>query len=208
MSLEEAPKLRLFTAIELPADTKSQLGGLLHRLKTGVQFTGAHPTWVTADYLHLTLVFLGSQPQERVGVVEQAMQSAAWTIDPFALRLSGLELFPSPREPRVISIAVKGATEALTQVHSTLSHELGLQGFEVEIRPYRAHLTLARIKSVKGLAGLRDVVKSHADFSAGEFEAKAITLFRSTLTPAGAVYQPLWETAFGRTERDPDIPAL
>lgn len=189
MSDAKASELRLFISIELPQSNRQLLAELLERLKKGVQFTGAHPTWVAAQNLHLTLAFLGNQPPERVAEIEQAMQTAASLVPAFRIRLAGLELFPSAREPRIISIAVRSGLESLAKIHTALTEQLRGFGSEVDNRPFRAHLTLARIKSVKGLAGLRDVVKSHSGYSAREFKADRITLVKSTLAPGGSIYE-------------------
>jgi len=51
-----------------------------------------------------------------------------------------------------------------------------------------AHLTLARIKSPQGLSGLDKVLEEKEAESAGSFEAKGLILFKSDLTPKGAIY--------------------
>ncbi|MGI8908325.1 MAG: RNA 2',3'-cyclic phosphodiesterase [Candidatus Sumerlaeaceae bacterium] len=204
MSVPGPEALRLFTAIDLPPESKAQLVELLQRLQKGMQFTGAHPTWVTSENLHITLAFLGNQNPDQVPIIENAMRAATGVTRPFELRLSGLELFPTPREPRVISVAIKGEVERLNNVYVALTDGLRSSGFQIDKRPFRAHLTVARIKSVKGLAGLRSVVNSHANYIGTQFIAQATTLYKSTLTPAGSIYEPLCSIPLSETE--PSVP--
>jgi 2'-5' RNA ligase len=191
MSEADPQALRVFTAVDLPAAVRTELEEILSRLKKGIQFTGAHPSWVSAENLHLTLAFLGNQSAEQIPLINAAADSAASASQPLQLKLSGVELFPTPREPRVISLGVRGDVGQLSTVYASLADNLRKAGFAVDARPFRAHLTLARIKSVKGLAGLRDVIKSHATISVRPFTADGISVFQSTLTPAGPIYQRL-----------------
>lgn len=185
------PRLRLFTAIDFCPETKGELQALISRLQKGAQFTGSRPVWVAPENLHLTLVFLGSQTPEQIRAIEAAMAKAAGQAVEIPLRLGGLELFPTPKEPKVVSLGVHGKTVWLEQLRERLAQELREKGFEIENRAFRPHLTLARIKSVKGLAGLRDLVKSHKGLSSISLIAREITLFKSTLTAAGPVYEIL-----------------
>ena len=52
-------KIRTFLAAEVPDNLKQGLANLISRLKTGMQFTGAHPKWVDPTSIHLTLKFFG-----------------------------------------------------------------------------------------------------------------------------------------------------
>lgn len=196
--VQEVPpehSLRLFTAVAFPPEVVARIDDLLARLQKGVSFTGAHPTWVKAENVHLTLIFLGQQDRERVTQVRSAMDDiAAHSAAPLRLKLSGLHLFPTPKEPRVISLGLSGDVEELTLVRENLAKELRRRGFAVESRPFRPHVTLARIKSMRGVPGLRDVMAAHQRIEPGRFEADRITLFNSTLTPAGSVYEVVHET--------------
>lgn len=191
----EAP-LRLFTAIDFPPDVVSGIGDLLTRLQKGAIFTGAHPAWIKAENVHITLVFLGRQEQQRVARITESMNLAAGTAAPFRLRLGGLHLFPNPREPKVISLGISGDLKGLSALREELASRLRQQGFPVESRPFRPHITLARIKSMKGLAGLRSLVASHRLMEAGEFQVERITLYRSTLTRTGSIYDLLHQAPF------------
>ena len=61
--------------------------------------------------------------------------------------------------------------------------------YEPEKRPFWPHVTLARVK--RGAKVGRLVLPELSPEIAKPFEAKRVTLFRSTLRPSGAVYEPL-----------------
>jgi len=193
---EAAPTLRVFVAIELPEDVRGEIAALLARLQKGSQFTGAHPTWVAPENLHLTMVFLGDQPPTHIPLIQSAMRQATQGRPTIPLRFRGVELFPNAKAPKVISLHLWGKVERLAAVRDNLAENLRQNGFPVEQRPYRPHLTLARIKSAKGVTGLAALAKSHSTFQAGEFTAGELVLFKSTLTSKGPIYEALAREPF------------
>jgi 2'-5' RNA ligase len=91
----------------------------------------------------------------------------------------------------VLWLGTTGDTERLMSLQNKLETDFEILGFSRENRPFRAHLTLARIKIPQSAAGLEAAAKKLGDFSAGEFRATELILFRSKLTPQGAIYTRL-----------------
>lgn len=182
---------RLFIGISFPSELKDECGKLIQRLKTGIQFSGAYPSWVKAESLHLTLAFLGSTEVNKITELHSFMQEAVVGLKPLRLRLAGLSLFPTPKNPRVIALHLTGDLVQLERIQTTLAQRLMDAGYPVDNRPFRPHVTLARLKSMRGLAGVRDVVHMHKDCAIGECTITGITLYRSHLLPDGAEYEPV-----------------
>jgi len=86
--------------------------------------------------------------------------------------------------------------ERLIALQQAIDQGLEACGFPREQRPFRAHLTLARIKSPQGLGGLDGVLTAKGSESAGNFTATGLTLFKSDLTPKGAIYTTLGHFPF------------
>ncbi len=128
--------MRLFTAINFSAETKRALADVQQKLRqcsNGGNFS-------REDNLHLTLVFLGEVAPARVDYVKRAMDSVAAA--PFTLSLQGLGSFK--REGGDLWwIGVDGGS-ALTALQTQLHVSLSAQGFTIEKRQYKPHLTLAR----------------------------------------------------------------
>ncbi len=191
---------RVFVAIAFPDEVKERCGALVARLKTGIQFTGAHPTWVKTQSLHLTLAFLGRTPLTALPAVERIMDSAAISQKAISLSLRGVGLFPTPKNPRVISLHLHGDLVRLERLQDELSKQLRESGFAVDDRPFRPHVTLARLKSMRGLPGVRDIVQTHSEARVGEVRVDRLTLYRSHLLPDGAEYEVIYEAPFGRRD--------
>jgi 2'-5' RNA ligase len=63
-------------------------------------------------------------------------------------------------------------------------------GYPRERRPYRAHLTLARIDG-RAPAGLREYVEANQQRPLGTLHVDRVVLYQSELAPGGSRYTPL-----------------
>jgi 2'-5' RNA ligase len=184
--------VRCFLAVEIPGEVRRAAGDLIERLRKGAQFTKARPAWVKADNLHYTIVFLGNRMPEQIDRIKTALDPLADAVAPFAVEVGGLGVFPHERGPKVLWIGVRQGGEGFEALYQeTVKRLASAIDYRAEKRPYHPHLTLARIKSFRGTKELMDVVRSHKGEGCGEFTASGLTLFRSQLHPAGAIYTPL-----------------
>jgi 2'-5' RNA ligase len=107
------------------------------------------------------------------------------------LNVRNLGAFPSVNRPRVLWLGIDGDTDALINLQTEIDAGFQDYGFKKEDRPFKPHLTLARIKEPKGLVGLAETVTKNEDYIAGSFTVSGLTLFKSDLKPTGAIYTKL-----------------
>lgn len=168
---------RLFIALDVPPDVCESLAALR------VEMPGAR--WAPPNQLHCTLRFLGDTPDERIPDLEAAL--AGITSSPLDLRLDGFTAFPSRRAPRVL-VARIAPDDALSSLQRQIEAAARDLGFEPEERPFRPHVTLARLKRADART-VHAYLRSHDTEAA--FAAEAFHLYASTLTPSGAVHERL-----------------
>jgi len=188
--------IRAFIALELSAELRAGLEGLIRDLEKGIRFTPARPLWVHPEAIHLTLKFLGSIEEARIPEIEGVLKEAADGAHPFMLRALGLGVFPDPRAPRVLWCGLSKGEKQTRSLQTHIERALSLLGFEKEDRPFHPHLTLARIKSVRGAAAMMNIVGIHKNRQAGECLVDRVILYQSQLHPSGAVYTPLVTAPF------------
>jgi len=181
-------EIRSFIAIELPEEVKRGLARLRSELETS-----EHPfvKWVGSGGIHLTLKFLGNIPFKQVAEVTEAMKEATQGIPPFRLEISGLGAFPNLKQPRVLWVGIGGEVDKLSRLQQNIDSALARLGFAPEERPFTAHLTLARIRqgaSPGERKSFGELVVSTSFESKYRVAVEAISLMRSQLTPAGAIY--------------------
>jgi 2'-5' RNA ligase len=181
--------IRSFIAIEVPPALKSRMEEILRELRR----TDADVKWVRPEAVHLTLKFLGSIRPEDVERISLALSSVIAGGDPFEVRVQGMGCFPNPRNPRVVWMGVDRGKEELVSLQKAVEKKMSELSFPPEDRPFSPHLTLGRVRSPRGKAGLTQALEKHKGADIGIFQAREVILFRSELRPAGAVYTKLKE---------------
>ncbi len=183
--MSDEKMIRAFLAIDPPEEILQAIGRTQGRLQ---RIISGDLRWVRPEAIHLTLKFFGDIPESAVVGIAAVVERAVAGVAPFSFQIGGAGVFPDQRRPRVLWLGMNGDVPRLLSFQQELEGELGTVGFPAEERPFRPHLTLARIKSARGLAGLEKVLEKREEYGAGEFTASGIGLLRSELTPRGAVY--------------------
>ena len=171
--------MRLFVALELPAEVRAALASW------AVAAAPAPMRRVPAENLHVTLAFLGTRSAADAEAVSALLDGLARPLGPLAVEGA---LWLPPRRPGVLAVAL-GAGPALGELHADLVAGLeGAIGFEPDRRPLRAHVTVARARRE---ARLRAVELDPPPPPALRFEPGALVLYRSHTGAGGARYEAL-----------------
>ena len=186
--------IRAFLAIVPPDDVLQALSRLQEKLKREIS---GKISWTRPQSQHLTLKFFGDVSTEDAKNICAAVKNRIASGSSLNLKIEKLGVFPDARRPRVLWCGITGEVEKLSVLRKQLDKDFADIGFPGEDRPFRAHLTLARIKDVHGLAGINEALIKHNAFAAGEFNCTELILFQSRLSPQGAVYTKLAEFTLG-----------
>ncbi|HEX9082685.1 MAG TPA: RNA 2',3'-cyclic phosphodiesterase [Holophagaceae bacterium] len=168
-----ADTLRLFFALAPPAPLREALGRW-QRDQPGLE--GAS----RPDGLHVTLAFLGPRPASGLPALEALGARVAARHRAFPLATGGLGGFPEGARARVLWLGL-APSPALEALAADLREALAAAGEPFDPKPFRAHLTLARLRRARSLA----------DFPAprpATFEAEALRLYESR---PGGQYLPV-----------------
>jgi RNA 2',3'-cyclic 3'-phosphodiesterase len=177
--------VRLFLAVELAAELRDALDAAIAPLRE----LAPELAWVPPEKRHLTLKFLGDVPEERADTVAAFARQAARRHRAFSMHLAGIGAFPNFRRARVVWIGVEQEPR-LELLHHDLEVAGEAQGFEIEGRAFRPHVTLARVRVPLELERVRALARAarRIDFTA-EQVVDRITLFESTLASSGSRYR-------------------
>jgi 2'-5' RNA ligase len=134
---------RTFIALELNEALQSHLAGVIRQVARLLP----RVRWVDPSGIHLTLAFLGELDDAQLERAIEAATLAARQVQPFTYSLTRLDIFGSPRQPRVVWMGIEESSGSLARLHSILQQELARSGFETDTRPFSPHLTLARVKA-------------------------------------------------------------
>jgi 2'-5' RNA ligase len=179
--------MRLFLAVEFEQELRRALREATAPLRAVAPDAG----WVAEDRLHLTLKFLGEQPETLVDPLTTAMAEIARRHWPVPMRLRGVGAFPDLRRPKVVWVGIEPAPK-LELLQHDVEERCAALGVEVDGKPFRPHLTIGRLRGIEGRETLRQLgrVARQIRFRA-DAVVSAIDLVRSTLTSAGPRYERL-----------------
>lgn len=178
---------RTFVALPIPPDWADYLGGVCRDLSRGTRGL----SWVKPENLHLTVRFLGDLGDSGVARVREAVRRAAEPLAAPPARLGALGAFPNLLRPRIVWIGLAEGEEAVSDVARAVNEGLERAGFGRADKPFRAHLTLARVREgAGGLEALRDAPPMAPPPAAF---LDRILVMKSDLQPSGPRYTALEE---------------
>jgi len=186
--------IRTFVAVEIEHAIRTRTRQLVQTLSN----SPAKVKWVEPENLHLTLKFLGEVSHGLIADVCRKVEKAAAQVEPFTLEVCGLGAFPNPARPRVIWLGSRTGAEQMVLLYDRIEAALAELGFPRENRRFQVHLTIGRPRSGgQTLNHLGTLLKQHADFHAGQMSVEHVTVFGSTLTPNGPIYDVLGQAPLG-----------
>ena len=186
--MDSETPLRVFLALVLPGEILRRVGAIQDRLRDLLR---GDIGWVRPGGIHLTLKFFGDIFPGDLARIAVLVGELAARQRPLWLSLGGIGVFPDLRRPRVLWLGLEGDVPPLLGFQQGLEGGLAGIGFPPEGRPFRPHLTLARIRSPRGLTGLAQAPEPGGAEAAARFVATGVALIGSELTPHGAIYTRL-----------------
>jgi 2'-5' RNA ligase len=202
----ESGPLRLFVAVEIPGAWKAALTGEAKRLTRAAPGFGR---WVDPAVMHLTLVFLGTQPAGRLPAMQEALDAASQVIAPISLRPDHLGSFGGRGAVRVVWAGIADDPPgALGRLRNVVADALRGAGTTFEEGQFHPHITLARARRDAGptdYAAIRDALTGGPEWGFALREApggahitcRSIALVKSDLRPTGPVYTALHRASLG-----------
>jgi 2'-5' RNA ligase len=185
--------MRIFCAVDLPDDVRTQAAAHISRLREAAA-TAASPariSWERAEKLHLTLKFLGELEPARVEALTRAAKRAAESVENFKVTLAECGAFPPNGNPRVLWLGLRDETKRLAALHARLEEECARENFPREAHAFHPHITLARIRIPNATA--RQLAKLHREtnFEPASFNVHELIVMQSQLGTGGSRYTPL-----------------
>jgi RNA 2',3'-cyclic 3'-phosphodiesterase len=146
--------------------------------------------WTTIDNLHITLNFLGDTRESVIPDIIRALHTITDSTAGFDFTLQSFGVFKSLAEPRVIWFGCSLGAE-LIQLKKQLDLSLMQFGFQPEKREFSPHMTLGRVKFMRSVNMLDQLISQYEGTVFQRQQVHEIILYESTLTPGGSIYTPL-----------------
>jgi 2'-5' RNA ligase len=189
--------MRLFIAVDIDDSIRQQIA----RFMEGVRNFAPDARWVKEESLHVTLKFIGEQPDDKVEEIQKTLSGV--TASPCEIQFRGCGFFPTAKSARVFWIGMEAGPE-LAALAADVDGKMAGFGIPKEERKFSPHLTLARGPGGSGaprrLTGdrsnrvfqhLQDKLANLPTPEFGRMTAHEFYLYRSQLSPKGSKYTKL-----------------
>jgi len=175
--------MRLFVAVNPPEQFRQHLDTRLVTIRRRVRIA-----WTAPASWHLTLMFLGDWPPERLPGLADGLAAAVRPRPPFALQPTRVGAFPGLARPRVLFLQLDGGEALATLARDVRAAVDGVWPDGPQDRKdFHSHLTLARVK--RPLAGPEPGLLRALDLGTwAPFRVEAVALMESTLGRDGPRY--------------------
>ncbi|MBK0401139.1 RNA 2',3'-cyclic phosphodiesterase [Limibaculum sp. M0105] len=174
--------IRAFVGIAIPPQVATRLAAAQLGLPAGRA--------VPPENFHITLAFLGEQPEPVIEDMHHALGSLR--APRFSLRIDGMDLFGGA-QPTILHARI-APDPALVHLRAKVLQAARHTGIQVRGGRYTPHVTLARLGNglrAEDIAALHGFAAARAGLSSEPFEVEDFILFRSRLGKQGPSYEAL-----------------
>jgi len=189
--------MRLFVALDIDEAIRERIALFME----GVRGFAPDARWVTPASLHVTLKFIGEQPEAAVEQIKQALGSIHAVTTEIHFRGSGF--FPTQKSARVFWVGMDAGPE-LASLPAAIDEKTAALGVSKEERAFSPHLTLARAGRASGsprwrkgdapnrvFQRLQEKLVALPALEFGTMSAREFFLYQSQLSPKGSKYSKL-----------------
>jgi 2'-5' RNA ligase len=193
--------MRLFIALDIDDAIRTRIA----RFTEGVAKFAPDARWTNPESLHVTLKFIGEQPDTAIEQIKRALETVSASATQIHLR--GYGFFPTAKSARVFWVGME-ADAQLAALAASIDQRMPALGIAKEDHAFSPHLTLAR-----GAGGSGSPLRSKTDGPNRNFQrlqekltalptpefgtmtAREFFLFQSQLSPKGSKYTKLAQFA-------------
>ena len=190
--------MRVFVGIDLDPEVRRRI----ERFTEEVRGFAPEAKWIRTESLHVTLKFIGEQPQDCVDSIAAVLETIE--MPSFELAIAENGFFPNAKAPRVFWIGV-GPSDRLLALAKRVDDVVAELGLAREERPYSPHLTLARgpgrssgsptwgkgDRANSVFAPLQKRLEQFRPPIFGTMAVREFILYQSQLSPSGSKYTKL-----------------
>ncbi|MBS1971274.1 MAG: RNA 2',3'-cyclic phosphodiesterase [Bdellovibrionales bacterium] len=178
---------KLFLAIATQEGLEPSGPQIIKKLRMNADQRDLDIRWVPLENYHVTLVFLGNTPEDKLPEIEAIMHESASATSPFQLKISDIGAFPDEFSSRVLWFGVQNS-RTLRALQDNLSQKFRDHHYRLEDRAYSPHLTIARLRNPHKT---KDMMSPFRRKKIGKVSVSEIVLYESVGSAPFPVYKPL-----------------
>lgn len=192
---------RLFIALNATDPLSESFLPIYKKLKIYADRREFNIKWVPSENFHITISFLGDQPDEKIHEIQDILQQITSHYAPFDLKIEGLGAFSSEHDARVLWMGAQNK-KCLGELKEKIDQALLLNQLilQPDQRLFQPHLTFGRLRNPRSV---KDMISPFIRKSFGRIHVKELVLYESHLQGPFPVYNPLFRYSLtGTTKED------
>lgn len=179
-------EIRTFIALKVNVEEH-----VLHQLNYFKQvFKNDIIRWVNPDNFHLTLRFMGNTNRHQLDKLFDGLEIVAGNNKPFRFKINGAGYFGRKGKPQVLFVKIDKSAP-LTHLAEEIEKTVVSCKFKEELKPFRPHLTLGRIKYLESRTRFCNIVEAIKEKEYQTVDVAEFILYESILRPDGPIYKPI-----------------
>jgi 2'-5' RNA ligase len=167
--------MRFFIALEIPQVSQQQIQDVQAQLKNLIPEVRI----TNSDKLHLTLAFIGEQPDNLRERLTEIISKACLQVPKFEVTPAYLDAFPNIHNPNIFWVGVKGDIDKLLLIRERIKDQLANLNLVIDERRFTPHIAIGKISDFRVRP---DVEERLQEMMARDFEPikiSSIKLFES-----------------------------
>lgn len=174
--------IRAFIALPTTEAVQQRLA----EIRSLLEIANADVKWDAAEKYHITLKFIGDVEESLLPSLEESLCSILAKQGSFSYAFSGLGVFPSARDPKVVWAGVEDVRRIDT-LQASVEEACTKAGLPAERRPFHPHITLGRVKGPQNRARLIEHINT-VTFDRISAFCSSVQIIKSDLRPEGSHY--------------------
>ena len=151
--------------------------------------------WVEDHNIHVTVKFFGETDEKQIPFISETLGEVSQNTPALKFRLSGIVIFGSKYQPRVIWAGIE-PPGPLAQLMNVTQLEFEKSGYSSDRQNLVPHLTLGRIKYLKDKVLFQKAINKYAIITSEIIMVNECILFESILKREGPEYRVLGKFPF------------
>lgn len=135
--------MRFFIALEIPNQNLAQFQSIQKSLQTLIP----QARITNVDKIHLTLAFLGEQPDSLKDKLIQIIKDAVLGMPSFEVTPAYIDGFPGLHHPNVLWVGVKGDIDKILLIRESIKDGLESLHLPVDARRFIPHISIAKFNN-------------------------------------------------------------
>ncbi len=185
--------MRFFVALEIPEESRKEIA----QVQKQISHLIPNLRLTNPENLHLTIAFVGEQPDHLKERLIEIMKIAAEDIPPFTVTPAYIDGFPHLHTAHILWVGVKEDIDKLYELRHHIKDGLSALNLPVDQRRFVPHIAIAKVKNLNLTPEVEKQLEEIMSTSFSPINISSVKLFESIPDEGFHRHNTLAEIKFG-----------